>query len=136
MLLIEAAYRLKTCVREMDTVARFGGDEFVVVIGELGVDKSASAAQAGIIAEKIRAALAKPYVLKIRHEGAAEATIEHRCTASIGVALFGGHEASQEDILKRADSAMYQAKAAGCDLIRFFDPKSSRTAYAVRAVGR
>lgn len=136
MLLIEAAFRLKTCVREMDTVARFGGDEFVVVIGELGVDRSESTAQAGIIAEKIRAALAKPYVLKIRQEGKAEATVEHRCTASIGVALFGKHEASQEDILKRADMAMYQAKEAGSDLIRFFDPEILRTASPRTAVGR
>ncbi|MDP1952777.1 MAG: diguanylate cyclase, partial [Betaproteobacteria bacterium] len=75
------------------------------------------------IAEKIRAALAKPYVLQVEHEAAAKATVEHHCTASIGVALFGKHEASEEDILKRADAAMYQAKQAGCNLIRFYDSK-------------
>jgi len=121
MLLIAVAERLKSCVRETDTVARFGGDEFVVMINELGVDEPESSAQAGIVAEKIRAALAKPYVLQVRHEGAAETTVEHQCTASIGVALFGKHEASREDVLKRADTAMYRAKEAGCNLIQFYD---------------
>ena len=119
LLLIEVANRLKHCVRETDTVARFGGDEFVVMIGELTLDSSESAAQAGIIAEKIRAALAEPYVLQVRREGTAAATVEHSCTASIGVALFGEHDAGQDDILKWADTAMYQAKEAGRDLIRF-----------------
>lgn len=119
LLLIEAAERLISCVREVDTVARFGGDEFVVMISELDAD--ISTAQAGIIAEKIRAILAKPYVLQIRHEGEAETTIEHQCTASIGVTLFGKNGASADDILKWADRAMYQAKEAGCNLIRYFD---------------
>ena len=118
-LLVEAADRLKSCIREMDTVARFGGDEFVVMISELDTEQSESAAQAGIIAEKIRAALAKPYVLAIQHGEAAQRTVEHQCTASIGVALFGKHEARQDDILKRADAAMYRAKAAGRNLVRF-----------------
>ena len=124
LLLIEAADRLKSCVREMDTVARFGGDEFVVMISELNADKSESGTQAGIIAEKVRAALAKPYVLQVQHEGTAETTVEHYCTASIGVVLFSQHEASQDDILKWADMAMYQAKEAGCNLIRFHDSKA------------
>lgn len=124
LLLIEAAGRLKSCVRETDTVARFGGDEFVVMISELDADKTESTAQAGIIAEKIRVALAKPYVLKVRHQGKADTTVEHQCTASIGVALFSKHEASRDDILKRADTAMYQAKEAGCNLIRFNDLKA------------
>jgi diguanylate cyclase (GGDEF)-like protein len=121
LLLIEAAGRLKSCVREMDTVARFGGDEFVVMISELNVDKSESAEQAGIIAEKICTELAKPYALKIQHEGKTEITVEYQCTASIGVTLFGKHEASQEDVLRWADTAMYLAKEAGRNLIRFYD---------------
>ncbi len=120
LLLIEVAVRLKRCVREMDTVARFGGDEFVVMLSELSVDGSDSAKRAGIVAEKIRAALAKPYVLRVQHEGNAETTVEHHCTASIGVALFNKHNASQENILKWADAAMYQAKKAGGDSIRFY----------------
>lgn len=121
LLLIETAHRLKSCVREMDTVARFGGDEFVVMIGDLTTDKIESRAQAEIVARKIRAVLAMPYALKVRHEGAAETTVEHQCTASIGLALFGKHETSQDNILKRADTAMYQAKDEGCNLIRVFD---------------
>ena len=120
LLLIEVANRLKSCVREMDTVARFGGDEFVVMISELDVDKSESIAQAGRIAEKLSAALAMPHVLKVEHEGKAETTVEHCCTASIGVALFGKDDTIQEDVLKWADTAMYQAKEAGCNLIRFY----------------
>ena len=121
LLLIEAAVRLKGCVREMDTVARFGGDEFVVSIGNLDADKTKARSQAESVAKKIRTALAMPYVLKIRQEGAAETTVEHQCTASIGVALFGKHESSQDNILKRADTAMYQAKMGGCNLIRVDD---------------
>jgi len=121
LLLVESADRLKSCVREMDTVARFGGDEFVVIISELGLDRSESSTQAGVVAEKIRTALAKPYVLKIQQDRQAETLIEHRCTASVGIALFSMHEARQEDILKRADTAMYRAKEAGSNLIHFYD---------------
>jgi diguanylate cyclase (GGDEF)-like protein len=128
LLLIEVAVRLKRCLREMDTVARFGGDEFVVMVSDLSVDESDSAKQAGIVSEKIRAALAKPYVLRVQHEGNAETTVEHHCTASIGVALFEKHNASQEDILKWADTAMYQAKKAGGDSIRFYASQASVTA--------
>jgi diguanylate cyclase (GGDEF)-like protein/PAS domain S-box-containing protein len=136
LLLIEAADRLKSCVREMDTVARFGGDEFVVMISELDVDKTGSTIQAGIIAEKIRAALAKPYELRIQQEGKAESTVEHHCTASVGVALFIRDEASQDDILKWADMAMYQAKEAGRNLHRFHDSQDSVTAMETEPHGR
>jgi len=122
LLLIEVARRISSCVREVDTVARFGGDEFVVILSELDADKTESLAQASIVAEKIRAILAEPYVLTIQQEGKAETiTVEHHCTSSIGVVLFINHEASSEDILKWADMAMYQAKEAGGNLIRFFD---------------
>ena len=121
LLLIEAANRLKSCVRAVDTVARFGGDEFVVMINELDTDKSESVAQGGVIAEKIRAALAKPYVLQVRHEGEAQATVDHQCTASIGVVLFSKNDTNQEDVLKRGDTAMYKAKEAGRNLSRFYD---------------
>lgn len=123
-LLVEVALRISGCVREADTVARFGGDEFVVMLGELNADKAESATQTHIIAEKIRASLAQPYVLKIRQEGKTETTIEHHCTASIGVVLFINHDAGAEDILKWADMAMYQAKEAGRNLVRFYDPKA------------
>jgi len=119
LLLIEAADRLKACVREMDTVARFGGDEFVVMINELEVNKAESTAQAGIIAEKIRTALAEPYFLTVAQEGKIETTVEHHCSASIGVTLFIDHQASPDDIIKQADAAMYRAKKAGRNSIRF-----------------
>ena len=114
---------LTGCVREMDTVARFGGDEFMVMLGELDADKAESATQAGIVAEKIRATLAEPYVLKLEHEAKTETetTVEHHCTSSIGVVLFIDHAASTEEIIKWADMAMYQAKEAGGNLIRFYD---------------
>ena len=123
LLLKEVAHRITSCVREVDTVARFGGDEFVVILNELNVDKAESAAQAGLVAEKIRAILAEPYLLTLHQEGKAGTTVEHHCTSSIGVELFINHEDSQEDILKRADMAMYQAKEAGRNLVRFYEPK-------------
>ncbi len=120
LLLIEVAHRLKSCMREIDTVARFGGDEFVVMLGDLNVDKTESALHAESIAEKIHNLLAEPYRLTICHEGVAERIVEHHCTASIGVALFLNH--SQNEIMKQADSAMYRAKAAGRNQIRFYGP--------------
>jgi diguanylate cyclase (GGDEF)-like protein/PAS domain S-box-containing protein len=127
LLLIEVANRLKGCVREVDTVARFGGDEFVAMLGELGEDRSESARQAGTIAEKIRVALAQSYVLRIKHAGKPETALEHRCTASIGVTLFSKDDTSLDNVLKRADTAMYWAKEAGGNLIRFHDSED-RTA--------
>ncbi|MCF8199167.1 MAG: GGDEF domain-containing protein, partial [Sulfuritalea sp.] len=121
LLLIEAAERMKRCVREIDTVARFGGDEFVVVLRDLDPDKAKSSLEAKIVAEKIRGILSEIYRLTIRHEGEADTSIEHRCTVSIGVVLFLNHETSQDDILKWADTAMYQAKEAGRNMIRFHE---------------
>ncbi len=120
-LLVEVARRIGKCVREVDTVSRFGGDEFVVMLSELDVDKDRSTAEAGIVAEKIRVALAEPYLLTVRQTGEAETIVEHLCTSSIGVVLFIDHENSAEDIIKQADAAMYQAKHGGRNLIRFFD---------------
>lgn len=123
LLLIEVANRLKSCVRETDTVARFGGDEFVVMLSDLNADKTESTSQAEIVAEKIRKALSAIYLLKIKCDGKEEATVEHHCSASIGVALFVDNLVSQDDILKWADTAMYQAKEAGRNSIRFFGSK-------------
>jgi diguanylate cyclase (GGDEF)-like protein len=108
-------------VREIDTVARFGGDEFVVMLSELDVKKAEAISQARIVAEKILSSLSKPYLLTIRHEGLPDSIIEHHCTASIGVAMFVGHEDSQDDIINWADDAMYQAKEAGRNQIQFFE---------------
>ncbi|MCF8198778.1 MAG: diguanylate cyclase [Sulfuritalea sp.] len=119
LLLVEVARRLTSCVRQTDTVARFGGDEFVVMISELKSDRTGSTAEAGIIAEKIRMALSEPYLLTIKRNGGEQITLEHHCTASIGLTLFNGHEVSQEEVLKSADLAMYQAKDNGRNLISF-----------------
>ncbi|MDD5301231.1 MAG: PAS domain S-box protein [Gallionella sp.] len=121
LLLVEVARRLIGCNREMDTVARFGGDEFVVMLSELAASKAESIAQASIVAEKIRATLAEPYLLSRKQEGKAEITIEHHCTSSIGVVLFIDHEASPADIIKWADMAMYQAKDGGRNRFCFYE---------------
>lgn len=116
LLLIEVAERLKTCVREADTVARFGGDEFVVLLCELGTQPDEATAQATAVAEKIRNRLAEPYVLQATPSAPA---IGHQCTASIGVAVFHGRDESQGSVIDRADAAMYQAKEDGRNRIRF-----------------
>ena len=113
LLLIEVARRLQGCVRETDTVAHFGGDEFVVMIGELDDDGPGAAAQAGAIARKIALALAVPYLLADPREGRAGAEVEHCCTVSIGVALLGTGADTVDGALSIADRAMYQAKRAG-----------------------
>ena len=123
LLLPQVGHRITGCLREMDTVARLGGDEFVLVLCELDRDKARSPRQDGVVAEKIHATLAEPYELTFQRENNIEATFEYHGTASIGVVLFINHAASGKDILKQADTAMYQAKAAGRNLIRFYDSK-------------
>ncbi|MCF8177901.1 MAG: diguanylate cyclase [Sulfuritalea sp.] len=119
LLLVEAAERMKRCVREIDTVARFGGDEFVIVLGDLDQDEIESATEVRLVAEKIRGVLSESYRLTVSHDDKPDSTIEHNCTASIGVVLFRNHESSQEDVLRWADTAMYQAKEAGRNAVRF-----------------
>ncbi len=120
-LLIEAAARILSSVRKSDTVARLGGDEFVVLLGSLDTDEQTSRAQAQRLAEKLRVKLAKLYRLQASHRDDEEtpAHIEHRCTGSIGCALFVGRESSIDDLLERADKAMYEAKHAGANRISF-----------------
>jgi diguanylate cyclase (GGDEF)-like protein/PAS domain S-box-containing protein len=112
-LLTEVAKRLDSCVRNGDTVARLGGDEFVVVLESLSSVPDEAATQADLVAEKIRYALGQPYQL---------ANHVHRTTPSIGVVMFRGHQQSMEEVLKFADTAMYQAKTSGRNAIRFYDP--------------
>lgn len=121
LLLVQAAERIASCVREVDTVSRFGGDEFVVVVGELDVDFEPSLAQAALVAEKIRGAIAEPYLLDLMTGNNIVLRIEHRCTASIGVTLFLNHERSDEDVIKLADIAMYRAKEGGRDRVFYMD---------------
>lgn len=119
LLLVEVARRLVGCVREMDTIARFGGDEFVVMLSELDADRAESSALAGVIAEKICSVLAVPYSLAAYQNGQDIPIIEYRCTSSIGVVLYAGHETSEEELIKHADRAMYHAKQGGRNTIRF-----------------
>ena len=113
LMLIEVSERIKFSVREVDTVARFGGDEFVVLFEELGEDIDEASQRIALIAEKIRAALAVPFHFK-QHV--------HTTTPSIGVCMYRGHELSPDDLIKHADIAMYQAKNAGRNRVQFFDP--------------
>jgi len=125
LLLGEVAQRLQTGVREGDTISRLGdtisrlgGDEFVVVLEDLSLETTEAAAQARAVGEKVRAALARPYDLDGR---------EFHCTASVGITLFRDHEATVDTLLKQADLALYQAKGAGRNCLRFFDPAMQST---------
>lgn len=122
LLLKEVARRITNCLREVDTVARFGGDEFVVLLHELSEDQAGAVTQAGVVAEKIRLALAAPYTLtSTQPDHTAALTVEHRCTSSIGVAVFLNQQTCAEEVLKHADIAMYQAKEGGRNGIRFYE---------------
>ncbi len=122
VLLIEVAQRLQQCVRQTDLVVRFGGDEFVVLLNELSPDLTASAQLAVAVAEKISESLKQPYALEVRDVMQVMSTVEHYCTASIGMALFVNEHANHDEILKWADTAMYQAKKAGKNRVQLHDP--------------
>ncbi|WP_342616284.1 EAL domain-containing protein [Rhodoferax sp. GW822-FHT02A01] len=114
LLLQQVAQRLTACVRARDLVARLGGDEFVVMLDGLSEQPESAAAQAETVGEKILTALNQPYQLVDR---------AFSSTPSIGVALFNGPHLSNDELLKQADLAMYQAKVAGRNTMRFFDPE-------------
>jgi len=113
LLLLEVAARLQACLREGDSVARLGGDEFVVILESLSTQEKFAMQQTELVGEKICGLLAQPYEL----DG-----YQYQTSSSIGISLFIGHSESVDDLLKHADSAMYQAKAAGRGVCRFFDP--------------
>ena len=112
LLLMQVSQRLLDCVREDDTVARIGGDEFVIILEGLSNDPAEASAQSEEVGEKILSSLGFPYSLNGH---------DYNGTPSIGFALFKGHSNSVDDLLKQADIAMYQAKAAGRNTLRFFD---------------
>jgi diguanylate cyclase (GGDEF)-like protein/PAS domain S-box-containing protein len=114
-LLIEAARRLLANVRQEDTVSRLGGDEYVIMLEGLGSTEESAASQAELVAEKLRRALNAPYALDGR-EG------EFHSSTSIGLTLFLGQETPVDVLLKQADVALYQAKDAGRNVVRFFNP--------------
>ncbi len=113
LLLGEVAQRLQSGVREGDTISRLGGDEFVVVLEDLGAEAKEAGTQAWLVGEKVRELLARPYDL----DG-----LEFHCSASLGITLFSNHQETVETLLKQADLALYQAKRAGRNCLRFFDP--------------
>ena len=113
-LLEKVASRLSLCVRQGDTVARFGGDEFVVMLVDLSPEVAAAVDQVKTVSQKILETLNLPFELQGR---------VHFSTPSIGMTLFSGQQQSVDDLLKRADLAMYQAKEAGRNTMRFFDPE-------------
>ncbi|HZV98523.1 MAG TPA: EAL domain-containing protein, partial [Methylophilaceae bacterium] len=114
LLLQEVAKRLMTCVRKSDTVARLGGDEFVVLLENLSDNLAEAASQSKLVGEKILSSFNEPYEL---------ANYPYHSTPSIGITLFDPQHINADELLKRADIAMYQAKAAGKNSLRFFDPE-------------
>ena len=114
LLLQEVANRLITSSRENDTIARIGGDEFVIILESLGLKSMEAAEHAKVLCDKYLTALNAVYSLS---------GYECLSSPSIGVTLFNDHQSGIEDLLKQADIAMYQAKKAGRNAVRFFDPK-------------
>ncbi|APW48077.1 diguanylate cyclase domain-containing protein [Rhodoferax antarcticus] len=123
LLLAEVAQRLKNSVRAVDTVARIGGDEFVVMLTDLSPGRAEATTLAEAVAEKVRDALAQPYLLALTREEGDHITVEHRCSASIGITLFSHRDSNHEQILQRSDAAMYQAKEEGRNRLKFASPK-------------
>ncbi len=123
LLLQQVALRLKQCVRDGDTVARLGGDEFVLILEDLSEDQPDAAARTEMVSEKILETLNEPYMLVDQ---------EFHSTPSIGATMYFGNDFSIDDLLKQADLAMYQAKAAGRNGLRFFQP-DMQTSIAARS---
>ena len=112
-LLVHVAQRLKTCIREGDTVARLGSDEFVVMLEDLSEDDIEAATQAETVGDKILKSFLADFSLD---------SGRHHSSASIGITLFGGVALERSDQpMKRAELAMFQAKSAGRNTLRFFD---------------
>ncbi|MBB1075016.1 EAL domain-containing protein [Rhodoferax sp. 4810] len=120
-MLCEVAVRLDACVRDNDTVAHLGGDEFMVMLDSLGTDSHSAAAHAEAVAQKIRNALSQPYQLRGRL---------HSSSASLGIVVFDKDAGDLNELLKMTDVAMYQAKAAGRNLVRFYDSAMQAQALA------
>ena len=127
-LLVEVSYRLKECVKSDDTVVRMGGDEFVVLLNDLGAEPRLARDNALLVAERILAEISRPFqCLTFALDGEQRQIIQHECTCSIGIGFFVSNEVSQEKLLTNADFAMYKAKEQG-----FTPPLSSTTEQALQ----
>jgi diguanylate cyclase (GGDEF)-like protein/PAS domain S-box-containing protein len=113
LLLVEVAQRLQACVRDGDSLARFGGDEFVLLLEGLSQDRAQAALQARAVGEKVLEILRKPYMI----EGN-----ECHSSSSVGITVFSEHAEKADELLKQADTAMYESKKSGRNTLRFFDP--------------
>jgi diguanylate cyclase (GGDEF)-like protein/PAS domain S-box-containing protein len=129
LLLVEVAKRLKNCVREVDTVARIGGDEFMILLSELDANPQSSAEQALAVAEKVRLSLAESFLLSQQPQQQQDSVVKHHCTCSVGVALLTTDTTDYEAVIKLADAAMYQAKDQGRNRVVF--AKSAKTSYYI-----
>ena len=114
----EIAKRIRASVRQEDTIARLGGDEFVVLLEDIGMDQKHAAAQAKIVGDKLLEILARSY--RVRGN-------DFPGSVSIGVTLYRGPHEGVQELLKRADLAMYEAKRVGRNSLRFFDPVMQET---------
>ena len=117
-LLAQVAQRLVQVLREGDTVARLGGDEFVVLLEGLGERSLEAAELVHVVCEKILTTLNEPYMLN---------ACQHHSSASIGATLFSGQQKTIDELMKQSDLAMYAAKTAGRNTVRFFDPNMQAT---------
>ena len=126
LLLQRVAERLTRCVRRTDTVARIGGDEFVVLLQDLGRERGAAIEKARTVADKVVARMREPFDL----DG-----YQHHSSVSIGVAQFNARHEGVSELLKQADLAMYQAKAMGRNTLAFFDPALQAALSASAALG-
>ncbi len=124
-LLLQVAARLGGCVRNGDTVARLGGDEFVLLLEGLSAQPHEAASQAEIVGSKVLQALGQSYQLDGH---------THHSSCSIGVTLYADPHTTVDELLKRGDMAMYQAKGAGRNTLRFFDPRTQAAVTARTAL--
>lgn len=112
LLLTATAKRIQACIREVDTVARLGGDDFVVLLAEINSDVKQATQTVALVAEKIRASLTTPYRLNNK---------EYLSSTSIGVSLYLSNEVTESELLKHTEMALYRAKESGRNAVRFFD---------------
>lgn len=113
-LLQQVGHRLQALVQPEDTVARFGGDEFVLLLQGISDSRDEAIKKVALTSRKVLSTIRSPIIIN---------GVTCHCTASVGVALFGSRGITPEELLKQADLAMYQAKDAGRNTVRFFDPQ-------------